>query len=220
MSRVIWGSRTSLTIGVASAAIGAACATVMGIVAGYFQRWPDYLIQRLGETIAMIPDLMFLFIWILAFGPGMWTMIGALSFGGAFAGVRIVRGAVLSEKQRDYIDAARSLGSGHGRIMMRHILPNIASIVIVSVSLRLPGVILAEASLSFLGLGIPPPNPSWGADLGGVARTYFRSQPFIVLAPGLALCATVLAVSLLGDALRDGLDPRTRVQGGGGSLRD
>jgi peptide/nickel transport system permease protein len=210
LSRTIWGSRTSLMIGLVAAVLGTVSATVLGLIAGYFQRWPDHVIQRGGEVIAMIPDLVFLFIWVLAFGPGVWTVIGALSFGGAFAGVRVIRGAVLAEKHKDYVEGARAIGAGDGRLMFRHVLPNVASLVVVQATIRLPAVILAEASLSFLGLGIPPPDPSWGSDLGGVARTYFRSQPYIVLAPGIALSLTVLAVSLLGDAIRDALDPRTR----------
>ncbi len=210
LSRTIWGSRTSLMVGLVAAVLGTGAATTMGLISGYFQRWPDHLIQRGSEVVAMIPDLILLFMIVLAFGPGVWTVIAALSFGGAFAGVRVVRAGVLAEKNKDYVEAAKALGAGNGRVIFRHILPNIASLVVIQATIRLPAVILAEASLSFLGLGIPPPHPSWGADLGGPARTYFRSQPYIVLAPGLALSLTVLAVSLLGDAIRDGLDPRLR----------
>lgn len=209
-SRVVYGARTSLSIGIIAAAFGSLTATAMGLVAGYFQRWPDYLIQRGGEVLAMIPDLIFLFLWVIAFGPGYWTMVGALTIGGAFAGVRIIRGSVLSEKQQQYVEAARALGAGDGRILWRHLLPNVLALVIVALSLRIPAVILAEASLSFLGLGIPPPTPSWGADLGGTARTYFRAQPWLALAPGIALSLTVLGFSLLGDAIRDAFDPRLR----------
>jgi peptide/nickel transport system permease protein len=209
-SRVVWGARTSLAVGVIAATLGSLTATAMGLVAGYYQRWPDYLIQRGGEVLAMIPDLIFLFLWVLAFGPGYWTMVGALTIGGAFAGVRIIRGSVLAEKQQQYVEAARAVGAGDGRILWRHLLPNILPLVIIMVSLRLPAVILAEASLSFLGLGIPPPTPSWGADLGGTARTYFRTQPWLALAPGIALSLTVLSFSLLGDAVRDAFDPRLR----------
>jgi ABC-type dipeptide/oligopeptide/nickel transport system permease subunit len=209
-SRVVYGARTSLSIGIIAAAFGSITGTAMGIVAGYYQRWPDYVIQRGGEVLAMIPDLIFLFLWVIAFGPGYWTMVGALTVGGAFAGVRILRGSVLSEKQQQYVEAARATGAGDGRILWRHLLPNVLALVIVALSLRIPGVILAEASLSFLGLGIPPPTPSWGADLGGTARTYFRAQPWLALAPGIALSLTVLGFSLLGDAIRDAFDPRLR----------
>jgi len=210
LSRTIWGSRTSLTIGAVSALLGTVCATVLGLVAGFFEGWPDYLIQRLSELLTMLPGLIFLFIWILVIGQGVATIIFALSFGGAFEGVRVIRGSVLSEKRKDYVDAARAMGAGNARLMFRHILPNVESLVVILATLRLPGVILAEATLSFLGIGVPPPLPSWGADLGGVARTYFQEQPYIVLAPGLALSLTVLGVSLFGDAIRDALDPRTR----------
>jgi peptide/nickel transport system permease protein len=211
-SRVVGGSRTSLSIGLIAAAFGAMSATAMGIVAGYYQRWPDYVIQRGSEVLDMIPDLIFLFLWVLAFGPGYWTMVGALTVGGAFAGVRIIRGSVLAEKQQQYVEAARALGARDGRILWRQLLPNILPLVIVALSLRIPAVILAEASLSFLGLGIPPPTASWGADLGGTARTYFRTQPWLALAPGIALSLTVLGFSLLGDAVRDAFDPRLRGQ--------
>jgi ABC-type dipeptide/oligopeptide/nickel transport system permease subunit len=209
-SRVVWGSRTSLAIGIVAATLGSITATAMGVIAGYYQRWPDYLIQRGSEVLAMIPDLIFLFLWVIAFGPGFFTMISALTVGGAFAGVRILRGTVLSEKQSQYVEAARSLGASDKRLILRHLLPNVLSLAIVLITLRIPAVILAEASLSFLGLGIPPPTPSWGADLGGPARTYFRVQPWLALAPGIALSLTVLSFSLVGDAVRDALDPRLR----------
>jgi peptide/nickel transport system permease protein len=209
-SRVVWGSRTSLTIGLVAATLAGLVSTGLGVIAGYYQRWPDYLIQRTGEVLAMIPDLIFLFIWIIAFGRGVPTMLAALGVTGAFGGIRVVRGVVITEKHAAYVEAERAVGAGDLRIILRHLLPNILPIVIVSYSLRIPAVILAEASLSFLGLGIAPPTASWGADLGGPARTYFRTQPWLALAPGIALSLTVLGFSLVGDALRNALDPRLR----------
>ncbi|HEY7268213.1 MAG TPA: ABC transporter permease [Dehalococcoidia bacterium] len=209
-SRVVWGSRASLSIGLLAATFGAVTASAMGIIAGYYQRWPDYLVQRSSELLAMIPDLIFLFLWVVAFGPGYVTMISALAVGGAFGGVRVIRGGIIAEKHAAYIEAAQSIGASGRRVILKHLLPNTISLIIVLFTLRIPAVILAEASLSFLGLGIPPPNPSWGADLGGTARTYFRQQPWLALAPGIALSLTVLSFSLLGDAVRDALDPRLR----------
>ncbi|TAK35339.1 MAG: ABC transporter permease [Chloroflexota bacterium] len=210
LSRVVWGSRTSLTVGAIVATLGAMLATLLGLIAGYFQRWPDYLIQRGSELFSMMPDLLILFLFVFAFGPGFNTLVVALSVVGAFAGVRVIRSAALSEKQNQYVEAARSLGAGHLRILLRHILPNLLPLAIVLITTRISSVILAEASLSFLGLGVPPPNPSWGADIGGQARTYFRAAPWLALAPGIALSLAVLGTSLMGDALRDILDPRLR----------
>jgi peptide/nickel transport system permease protein len=209
----MYGGRTSLTIGAVVSVVGAICATMLGMIAGYFQRWPDYIIQRGAELLGMMPNLLILFMFVFAFGPGFNTLVVAMVLPNAFGASRVIRGVILSAKQGQYVEAARSIGAGHWRVMMRHLLPNVMDLVIVGITIRIGGVILAEASLSFLGLGIPPPEPSWGADMGGQARMYFRNCPWLALAPGTALSLTVLGVSLFGDALRDHLDPRLRREG-------
>ncbi len=214
MSRVMYGGRTSLSLALIVSVLGAVWATLLGLIAGYFQRWPDYVIQRGSELFGMMPDLLILFIFVFAFGPSFKTLVVALTLVQVFGASRVIRGAVIREKQSQYVQAAQALGAGSWRVMLRHLLPNVLDLAIVSITIRIGAVVLAESALSFLGLGIPPPTPDWGADIGGQARTYFRSAPWLALAPGTMLSLTVLGVSLFGDALRDYLDPRLRRRAG------
>jgi ABC-type dipeptide/oligopeptide/nickel transport system permease subunit len=213
LSRVIWGGRTSLSIGIIVSVFSAFHATLLGMIAGYYQRWPDYLIQRGSELLGMMPNLLILFMFVFAFGPGFNTLVVAMTLPNAFGASRVIRAAIIREKQSQYVEATMALGAGHWRIMLRHLLPNVLDLAVVQISISIGGVILGEAALSFLGLGIPPPTPSWGADIGGQARTYFRNAPWLALAPGTMLSLTVLGVSLFGDALRDHMDPRLRRRG-------
>lgn len=240
LSRVIYGARPSLFIGLVSVAIGVGGATLLGLVSGYIGGRLDDVIQRLVDIALAFPILILLlaivavlnneasaFRQFLARTPipeknflGLTnfldTLVVAFAIGlGLIAGVtRIVRGAVLSEKNNVYVEAARALGASDLRIMVRHVLPNVLALVIVLVSILLPAAILMEAALSFLGLGVPPGEPSWGGDLSGSNReAAMFGFWWPVFFPGLALSLTVLGFNMLGDALRDILDPRLRGRG-------
>jgi len=214
-SRVVHGSRISLGIGLASVALGTTAGALIGLFSGFFSGRLDNIIQRAGETLVAFPALVLLLIILALLGPAVkWTIL-AIGIGIIPGVQRIVRGAVLSETQNQYVEAARALGAGNLHIMARHILPNVLALIIILSTLLLAGVILIEASLSFLGLGVPPPNPSWGADLSGEARRYFETKNawWIAVFPGLAISLTVLGFNLLGDTIRDVLDPRLRGRG-------
>jgi peptide/nickel transport system permease protein len=210
-SRIVMGARLSVGVSFAVVMIGAAISTLLGIIAGYYQRWPDYLLQRLGEFFSAFPPLVFLLLVVSVLHPSVKTLLIALTLPVALSGgSRVIRGAAISIKQSQYIEAARSMGASDGRIIFRHILPNVMPLVIVGATTGLGSVILALSALGYLGLGVPPPTPDWGGDLSGQARTYFRSAPWLAIFPGLAIGLTVLSFNLLGDSLRDVLDPRMR----------
>lgn len=215
-SRVVYGARVSVGISFGIVGISMVVGTVLGVIAGYYQRWPDYLLQRSGEFFHAFPGLVFLLLVITVLGPSIRTLFIAFSLSAVFTGgSRVIRGAVISIKQNQYVEAARTLGASDFRIMMVHVLPNVVPLAIVLATVGLGGVILVLSGLSFLGLGVPPPNPDWGGDLSGQARTYFRTAPWLATFPGLAISVTVLAFNLLGDSLRDVLDPRLRGRGAG-----
>ena len=214
-SRVVMGARLSVGVSFTVVAISAAVSTVLGIIAGYYQRWPDYLLQRMGEFFSAFPPLVFLLLVVSVLHPSVKTLLVALTLPVALAGgSRVIRGAAISIKQSQYIEAARSVGASDARIIFLHILPNVMPLVIVGATTGLGSVILALSALGYLGLGVPPPTPDWGGDLSGQARTYFRSAPWLAIFPGLAIGLTVLSFNLLGDSLRDMLDPRLRSRGG------
>ena len=210
LSRVIFGARISVIVGLGSAAISVTFSTIIGIVCGYFGGVFDLLMQRLVDAWMCIPSLILMMVIISIIGPGIWqvTVVMGLCFG--ISGSRIVRSATMSIKENVYLQAERAIGCSPNRIIIRHILPNIMAALIILFSTVVPMVILVEASLSFLGYGIPPPNPSWGAMLSGSARDYMFQAPWIIIWPGLALSIVVYGVNMLGDALRDLLDPRLR----------
>jgi ABC-type dipeptide/oligopeptide/nickel transport system permease subunit len=225
-SRVVAGAAISLTIGFTVTFVNVLMSSVLGLMSGYFMGWVDYLIQRSGEAWGAFPLIIAYFLLISIFGRPQseggnvvqvaWDLrilIFALSIGAIFGGSRIIRGATMSIKEQEFVIAARALGASDWRIMRTHIWPNVVPYVIVAASAAVAGIIIAEASLSFLGLGVTPGTPSWGADLSGSNRGYFMQAPWLALAPGLALSLTVLGFNLFGDALRDVLDPRLRGQG-------
>jgi peptide/nickel transport system permease protein len=225
-SRVLVGSQISLAVGFSVVLINVALSTVLGMVAGYYQGVADYIIQRSGEIWSAFPGLVALLLIVAILGPphteggnlltiawDMRVIIFALCIGAVFGGSRIVRGVTLALKQTDYVMAARALGATHTRIIFRHILPNVFPYVIVAATAGLGVVILAEAALSFLGLGVAPGTPSWGQDLAGRNRLYMIEAPWVALAPGIAISLTVLGFNLFGDAMRDVLDPRLRGSG-------
>jgi peptide/nickel transport system permease protein len=204
--------------------LGTSVGTFLALISGYFGRWIDMVVQRGMEIVAAFPGLLLILVVVAALGrphlslnPSifqlMWDLrviVFAIGVGFIFGVTRVVRSAVISQRGMTYVEAAQACGAGTARILLRHILPNVMAYVIVGVSVLLGVAILAEAALSFLGYGVPPGTPSWGADLAGRNRQYYLQAPWLVLAPGLAISLTLLGFNLLGDALRDVLDPRLR----------
>ena len=209
MSRVIFGARISLAVGFLSVIGGTLVGTTIGMVSGYFGGWVDNLIQRAGDTVMAFPGLILLLIMISVLGPSIRNVIIVIGVGIIPGVSRVIRSAVLAEKQNPYIEAAQAAGASSARVLFRHLAPNVAPLAIVIATTLLAGAILAEAGLSFLGLGVPPPNPSWGTDVN-LARNDFPVHTWWVFFPGLAIALTVLGFNFLGDALRDILDPRLR----------
>jgi len=210
LSRVIHASRVELTVSLTSVFVGVALATVMGMVSGYVGGRADTVIQRFADMWLAFPGLILLIIISAVLGPSPRTLIIALVIGAIPGNQRIIRGAVLSEKNNVYVDAARVIGCSEVRIMFRHVFPQIVALTIVIISIAIPYIALLGAALSFLGLGLPPPTPSWGGDLSGDAREYFQDAPWMAVFPGAAISLTVLSFNMLGDAMRDIFDPRLR----------
>ncbi|MGH2511524.1 MAG: ABC transporter permease, partial [Candidatus Limnocylindrales bacterium] len=206
LSRIIWGSRTSLEIGVLSVVLGALIGVSSGLLAGYRGGWLDLLIGRLADIQQAIPFLILALAVIAVVGSSITNLVLVLGAGSWLYYYRVARGEVLAVRRRPYIEAARAVGVRDGRIMGRHILPNISGSIVVIVTLQIPQVILFTAGLTFLGLGVPPPTPEWGR-LIFEGRDYLQSAWWLTLAPAVFLVGTVLGVNLLGDALRDRLDP-------------
>lgn len=209
LSRVIFGARISLAVGFLSVVAGTAAGTAIGIISGYFGGWLDNLIQRVGDTAMAFPGLILLLIIISVLGPSIENVIIVIGVGIVPGVSRVMRGATLAEKNNQYVEAAQASGASPARIVFRHLAPNVAPLAIVVATTLLGAAILAEAGLSFLGLGVPEPNPSWGADVNA-ARNVFPVHIWWALFPGLAIALTVLGFNFLGDALRDILDPRLR----------
>ena len=210
LSRVIHGSRTSLEVGIIATFVGVVGGTLVGLLSGYFGGWIDTIFQRLMDSLQAFPTLILALIMVAVVGSSIVNLMVVVGIA-IIPGVgRIIRGIVLSEKQNQYVEAARATGAGTGRIVFRHLLPNLAAPLIVIATSLLAAAILVEAALSFLGLGTPPPTPSWGGDLSGQARRYFTHAPWMAIFPGAAISLVVLGFNLLGDALRDVLDPRLR----------
>ncbi len=225
LSRIIFGARVSVVVGLTSSAITVAIAVIIGVLSGYIGGPFDLMTQRVVDAVMALPGLVLLLVIISMIGPGMWSVIVTLGVLGGISSSRIIRSAVIGIKENAYVAAAHAIGCTRGTMFVRHLLPNIMAPIIILFTLQIPGVILSEASLSFLGFGIPPPEPSWGAMLGGKARPYMMSAPWMVLWPGVALAVVVFGTNIFGDALRDLLDPRLRggagrygIMGRGGAL--
>jgi ABC-type dipeptide/oligopeptide/nickel transport system permease subunit len=208
-SRVIRGARISLEVGMFAVGIGTLAGLLIGITSAYKGGIIDTVTQRGVDIAIAFPQLILLLILVRILGPSIQNVILAISLGIIPGVARVIRGATLSEKNNQYIDAARSMGASDARILFRHLVPNVAPLAIVIATTLLGGAILAEAALSFLGLGVPPPNPSWGADINS-ARNVAPYNTWAALFPGIAISLSVLGFNLLGDALRDILDPRLR----------
>ena len=209
-SRLVWGARTSLYVGIAVTVVSTIPAIIMGLMGAFYGGWVDYALGRVVDVIQAIPQLVLLIAIMVVLGPSMFNVIMALSFRRAITERRVLRGATLSLSNQTYVEAARCLGATNWWIMMRYLLPNIMPTVIVLSSIGFGGVILAEASLSFLGFGIPPPWPSWGGMLAADGRAYMFAAPWMLFGPAIALSVVVYGVNMFGDSLRDVLDPRLR----------
>lgn len=218
-SRVIYGARVSVIIGLAASSLGTAISLFIGLVSGYIGGNFDIVVQRFVDAVMSLPGLVVIIILVTVLGSGMVPVILALSIPGGIVGSRILRSAVIGIKENVYLDAARVVGCSTWRIILRHVLPNIVAPTIILLSIRIPGMIMAEAGLSFLGFGVPPPFPSWGSMIGGAGRIYMLDAPWIVLWPGLALALVVYNSNIFGDTLRDLLDPRLRGGAGRFDLR-
>jgi peptide/nickel transport system permease protein len=209
-TRVVYGARISLTVGFACVIISIVGAVLIGLISGYFGGKIDATIQRLVDAFMAIPDLVFVLTFMAVFGPGLLNVIIALSVISLIWNSRIVRGEILSLKQNPYIEAAQAMGASTFRVLFLQLLPNAVAPIIVLGTTRIGGYILGEASLSFLGFGVPPPFPTWGGMLSGTGITYMYRAPWLAIWPGLALGITVFAFNMFGDAMRDLLDPRLR----------
>ena len=208
-SRVVFGARISLAVGFLSVMAATAVATALGIFSGYAGGIIDNVIQRIVDTALAFPLILLLLILAAVLGPSFWTVVFAIAAAIVFPVTRVVRGAVLSERNNQYVEAARALGASTPRILFIHIAPNVTALAIILATTLLGSAILGEAALSFLGLGIPVPNPSWGTDVSS-ARSSFPIHIWWAFFPGAAITLTVLGFNLLGDALRDIFDPRLR----------
>jgi peptide/nickel transport system permease protein len=211
LSRIIYGAQISMIVGLSVPAISTVGNLFLGIISAYFGGKTDLLIQRFVDTVMCFPGLVIMLTVIAITGPGLTQLILLLGILGAIGGgVRVFRSAVLGVMGNVYLEASRAVGCSNWRIMYKHILPNIMAVVVVSFSMGMGGAILAEATLSFLGFGIPPPAPSWGGMLSGPARRYMLQAPWMALWPGVALSLVVYGMNMFGDGIRDILDPRLR----------
>ncbi len=208
-SRVVYGARVSIVVGFGTILLSQTLATLIGVSSGYFGGWIDTFGQRLVDTGQAFPGLVFIISLISIFGQGQTQIILALGLVLTFGSSRVVRGAAIAVRQNAFVEAAQATGAGHGRILLRHILPNVMPVIIVGATIQLGAAILVESSLSFLGYGVPPPFPSWGRMLND-ARQWMINYPHMAMFPGLAIFLTVYAFNMLGDGLRDVLDPRLR----------
>ena len=211
LSRIIFGARLSLTVAVSVVSLSLSLGIVLGGIAGYYGSWIDVAINTfLMNAFLALPGILLAIAFVAFLGPGIWNLILALSIGGWVGYARLVRAQVLAVREREFIEAARALGASDLRIFVRHVLPNILQPLTVQAAIGMAGAVLAEATLSFLGLGVPPPAASWGSMLND-ARPFLFNAPHLVLFPAVAVMLCVLCFNFLGDALRDYLDPRTRI---------
>jgi peptide/nickel transport system permease protein len=207
LSRILFGARVSFIVGVLATTIGATLGVSTGLMAGYVGGWVDSVIMRVYDALLAFPGIIIGIGVISVLGPGIVNVAWALALGGMPFFARLMRSVVLSEREREYVFAARCIGARDGRVMYLHVLPNAIPPLVVQLSLAMGFAVLAEAGLSFLGLGVQPPDPSWGSMLND-SRAYLREAPWYGLWPGVALTLLLIGLNYLSDALRDALDPR------------
>jgi ABC-type dipeptide/oligopeptide/nickel transport system permease subunit len=208
-ARIVFGARVSLAVGLISQSIALFLGVTLGLVAGYYGRWVDELVMRLADVTLAFPTLLLLIAMVAALEPSLGTVFVTIGIVGWAGMARLVRGQVLVVRQLEFVQAIRALGGRDATVIVRHVLPNVIAPVVIAATLGVAGAIMAEAALSFLGLGVQPPTPSWGAMIAdGRDLAQLRSAPWTSVFPGLAIGAAVLGFNLLGDALRDALDPR------------
>jgi peptide/nickel transport system permease protein len=210
LSRIIWGARISVTIGFGAVLISTVVAVAVGVTSGYFGGWVDLLVQRLVDVWISFPALVLLVSLVAILGPGLWSTTLVLGILLAPGTARVVRSAVLAMRHQPYVESARCAGAGHARIVRSYVLPNVSAAILVLATTQLGAAVLAESTLSFLGYGVPPPFPTWGSMLSGTGRAFMLQSPWLSIWPGLAISAAVFGFNMLGDALRDVLDPRLR----------
>ncbi|TVR89951.1 MAG: ABC transporter permease [Trueperaceae bacterium] len=208
-TRVVYGARISLTVGLGSVFIALFAGSLLGMLAGFLGGWFDEVVMRVMDAMLSLPFLVLAIALAAILGPNLQNTILAIAIVSTPPFARLTRGQVLSEKERDYVQASAALGARWTRTLLRHILPNILSVIIVQASLATAIAVLAESALSFLGLGVQPPTPSWGSMLN-TSRGYLATQPWMAFSPGIAIFLVVLALNLVGDGLRDAFDPRMR----------
>jgi peptide/nickel transport system permease protein len=210
LSRIIYGSRTALLVGFCSSFFGTSLGAIIGVLCAYFAGKTDVIIQRFMEILLSFPLIVMALAMMAVLGTGLPNVIVAITIPMIPRSAQVIRSSALSIRNMPYVDAARASGFGHGRIMFRHILPNVAAPYLILVTAYLGGAILTEASLSFLGVGVAEPTAAWGLMLKGAAVTFAESAPWMAIFPGLAISAAVFAFNIFGDSLRDELDPKLR----------
>ncbi len=214
LSRILYGARISMIVGTSVVAGSLLLGTLVGSLAGYYGGRLDRFINVIVmNAFLSFPGILLAIAFVAFLGPGLWNLILALIIGGWVGYARLVRAQVLAAREREYVEAARALGATDWRILVRHILPNIMQPVIVQAAIGMAGAILAEGTMSFLGLGVPPPVPSWGAMLND-GRSHLFDSPHVILVPACTVMLVVLAFNFVGDAMRDFLDPRSRIEAG------
>jgi len=214
LSRTIYGARVSLVVSVSVVSLSLGIGLLAGLASGFYGGWTDTVLNvYVNNAFLALPGILLAIAFVAFLGPGLFNLILALSISGWVGYARLVRAQVMAVKEREFVEAARALGASNLRVLLRHILPNIVQPLLVQASIGMAGAVLAEATLSFLGLGIPPPAPSWGSMLND-ARSHLFDAPHVVVFPAIAVVLAVLSFNFIGDALRDYLDPRTRLSTG------
>jgi peptide/nickel transport system permease protein len=214
LSRTLFGARISLIVAVSVVGLSLAVGLVAGGLAGFYGRWTDTVVNvYVTNAFMALPGILLAIAFVAFMGPGLGNVILALAISGWVGYARLVRGQVMAVKEKEFVEAARALGASDLRVMGRHILPNILQPLIVQAAIGMAGAVLAEATLSFLGLGVPPPAASWGSMLND-ARSHLFDSPHLVFFPAMAVMLCVLSFNFIGDALRDWMDPRTRISAG------
>ncbi|MDR3304538.1 MAG: ABC transporter permease [Clostridiales Family XIII bacterium] len=209
LSRLLYGSRYSLVLGISSSFLAVFLGIVIGAIAGFFGRWADNAIMRMCDIIQAIPGVMIAIVVSLMLGNGYWVTIWALAIGGCSHGIRMTRAQVMSVRSSEYLDAARTVNCSTFRIIVKHILPNAMSPMLLDFTMRIANMIQFSAGLSVIGLGVQPPTPEWGAMLSA-GRDFIRSSPHLVIFPGLFIFAISFFINIFGDGLRDALDPKLK----------